>query len=188
MHRSIAGPDAAVMIGDSITEGFYWNKIGDCTVVNAGFGGISAANMAKYTDVLLQGGAPKYAIIMLGSNPDKDMEKFRKGYIQIVDRLSRAGTTVIIVNIPPVEPEKLVVKRSMDAISAMNRIIRDEIAAPRGLEYVDLYGKMTINGKAAPNTTIDGIHFSPDSYRVEYKLLDAALQHQIALTGKICAE
>ncbi|WP_049732870.1 SGNH/GDSL hydrolase family protein [Rhizobium ecuadorense] len=186
MHRSIAGPDATLLIGDSITEGFYWNKIGDCSVVNAGFGGINAAGMARYMDILLQDGAPKYAVVMLGSNPDVNLETFRKRYSDIVGRLSKAGTTVILVSIPPVEPEKLLVKRSMDAIAAMNAIIKDEIAAPRGLEYVDLYAKMTINGKAVSGSTTDGIHFTPDSYRVDYKMLDNALQHQIAVTGKPC--
>ncbi|NNU70381.1 hypothetical protein G9X67_34565 [Rhizobium sp. WYCCWR 11152] len=195
MHRSIAGPDATVMIGDSITEGFYWNKIGDCTIVNAGFGGITATGMTRYLETLIQGGAPKYAIVMLGSNPDLgpdlqfDLKLFQRSYKQIVDRLKQVGTTVIVVSVPPIEPEKMSVKkRSPEQVQEVNAVIRDQIAAPRALEYVDLYSKLTIDGKAAPGSTTDGIHFSADSYRVEYKMLDNALQHQIALTGKNCAQ
>lgn len=192
MHRSIAGPDATVLIGDSITEGFYWNKIGDCSVVNAGFGGITTSALTRYLDVIMKDGAPKYAVVMLGTNPDlaadltTDMATFKRSYIQVVDRLREKGTTVILVSIPPIEPVKIRGPRSLEAIQQMNALIKDEVAAPRGLEYVDLYGKMTINGKAAPGSTIDGIHFTADSYRVEYKLLDEALRHQIALTGKHC--
>lgn len=192
MHRSIAGSDATVLIGDSITEGFYWNKIGDCAVVNAGFGGITTTAMTRYIESILRDGAPKYAVIMLGSNPDfdsninPDFRLFQQSYTQIVDRLMQAGTTVIVVSIPPVEPEKLRVKRSMEAISTMNRVIRDEIAAPRGLEYIDLYSKLTINGKAVPGATTDGIHFAPDSYRIDYKMIDDALKSAVEKTGKSC--
>ncbi|MBB2712523.1 hypothetical protein EFR00_23815 [Rhizobium sophoriradicis] len=74
----------------------------------------------------------------------------------------------------------------METIEQMNAIIKDEIAAPCGLKYVDLFGKVTINGQATPGSTTDGIHFTADSYRVEYWLLDDALRHQIAVTGKPC--
>lgn len=194
MHRSIAGPDATLLIGDSITEGFYWNRIGDCSVVNAGFGGITTFALTRYLETILQDGSPKYAVVMIGSNPDlapdltTDMELFKRSYIQIVDRLRERGATVILVSIPPIEPEKIKGPRTMESIVRMNDIIKDEIATPRGLEYVDLYGKMTIDGKAVPGSTTDGIHFTPDSYRIDYKMLDNALQHQIAITGKSCAE
>ncbi|MBB2818984.1 UNVERIFIED_ORG: lysophospholipase L1-like esterase [Rhizobium esperanzae] len=192
MQRAVVGQDATVLIGDSITEAFYWNKIGDCAVVNAGFAGINATNMTKYVEVLLRGGAPSYAIVMLGSNPDlgpdlkTDMWLFKRSYLQIVDRLREKGTTVILVSVPPIEPEKIKGPRTIESIVRMNSIIKDEIAASRGLEYVDLYGKMTINGKAYPGSTTDGIHFTPESYRIDYKMLDNALQHQIAATGKPC--
>lgn len=192
MHRAIAGPDATLLIGDSITEGFYWNKIGDCSVVNAGFGGITTSGLTRYLETILKDGAPKYAIVMLGANPDLgpdlkiDLGLFKRSYLQIVESLRGKGTTVVLVSIPPIEPEKIKGPRSIEAIQQMNAIIKDEIAAPRGLEYVDLYAKMTINGKAVPGSTTDGIHFTPDSYRIDYKMLDNALQHQIALTGKGC--
>jgi lysophospholipase L1-like esterase len=190
MHREIAGPDAAVIIGDSITEGFYWNKLGRCSVVNAGFAGITATEMMKYVKLLLRDGAPKFAIIMLGSNPDQDLSTFRRSYKQIVQRFSRSGSTVIVVSVPPIESEKIPMgmSRSMETIAAMNGIIKDEIAAPLGLEYVDLYSKLTTDGKAVPGSTTDGIHFSAESYRIDYDLLDKALQHQIAVTGKNCAQ
>lgn len=194
MQRSVVGNTATVLIGDSITEGFWWNSIGDCRIVNAGFAGINADGVAARLPIILQGGPPKYAIVMLGSNntnllpgnltfTDAQAEAFEARYSQIVDTLRNAGTTVIVVSIPPIEPEKLKnISRSKDAIIRLNTIIRDRIAAPRGLTYVDLYDLLLHDS----DITTDGIHFSPATYRKYYDLLNTTLSDVTAKSGKSC--
>lgn len=97
-HISIVGTEATWIVGDSIVEGFWWNQTGTCRIINVGFGGITAKQMAERIVGLSGYATPRYAIVMMGTNTansvttqQSEVEDFVTHFLQIVDALAARG-------------------------------------------------------------------------------------------------
>src|SRR5919107_5486939 len=70
-HRSAVGPGGLLFVGDSIVEGFYWNRIGSLPVLNAGYSGIWTEALEPRVPLLLQSACPGMAVLFVGTNDAK---------------------------------------------------------------------------------------------------------------------
>jgi hypothetical protein len=70
-HKSAVGPGGLLFIGDSIVEGFYWNRIGALPVLNAGYSGIWTEALEPRVPLLLNSAEPSIAVLLVGTNDSK---------------------------------------------------------------------------------------------------------------------
>ena len=196
-HLIIAGNESTMLIGDSITEGYWWQSVGACRSVNAGMGGIGVMHMAQQMRGL--NGIPRYAFVMIGTNTanvgvGQDQKlSFTANYQVIIENLINRGTRPILLTIPPIERGRdMSANFSHSDINSFNSQII-AMSNMYNVSYVNLnYLFMDLvagpnYGFALPGATQDGVHFSSASYVSFYHALDAALQQEILRIGKPCA-
>lgn len=193
----IAGNESVMLIGDSITEGYWWQSVGACRSVNAGMGGIGVMHMAQQMPSL--NGIPRYAFVMIGTNTanvgvGQDQKlSFTANYQVIIENLINRGTRPILLTIPPIERGKAMSANfsQSDVNSFNSQIIA--MSNMYNVSYVNLnYLFMDLAagpnyGFALPGATQDGVHLSRPSYVSFYYALDTALQQEILRTGRPCA-
>lgn len=193
-HIGTAGADATWIVGDSLTEGFWWNQIGNCRVINVGFGGITAKAMAGRIGGLSGYGTPRYAIVMIGTNtanvaiPQSEVDAFPTHLRTIVDALVARGARPLLASIPPIEANVGAGPQFSQArINQMNNAIV-ALAAERGYPLINLnYPFMDLQQFVAyPGTTTDGVHLTPASYGKLYNAFNAALSARVASAGVPC--
>lgn len=199
-QRMIAGPTPSAIIGDSITEGFWWNKIGACWIVNAGYAGIDAENMASRMRQIVTNATPRYVIIMIGMNdawlgdgetqiPQERIDAFSAAYQTIIDSSQSHGATVILATITPIEPGKALSEaRNQAVVNRLNTVIVYDKAIAQGLKLINLnYAFMNLStGVGKSDYTLDGVHLTRASYIELYNQFNTALQAEIARTGVGC--
>lgn len=187
-HESVAGSNSTLIIGDSITEGFWWNTIAGYRIVNCGYGGARVEHLAAGLPSALAAAQPLYAIIMAGINnchTGFDTSTFAPAYQAIIDLLKGKGTNVLLSSIIPVEPAKLSDPTfDQSVVNTLNHVIVD-MATSQGMAMVNLnYPFMNMStGTAYAETTVDGVHITGVSYRTLYQQWAAALSAEIARTG-----
>jgi lysophospholipase L1-like esterase len=181
-HMAAVGPDGLLFVGDSIVEGFYWNRIGSRPVVNAGYSGIWAEALQPKVQRLVDNARPRIIALLVGTNDAKknqnavEIEKVAGFYRQIIDTLAATGIPLIAITPPPVEPGKrLTGFYSPDAMGHLSdRVV--EIAGSRGARIVDMHSAFRGDGNGArPGVTVDGIHLSPQAYRRLHDMLEQAV-------------
>ena len=59
-HRSAVGPGGLLFVGDSLVEGFYWNRVGSLPVLNAGYSGIWTEALEPRVPLLLNSAEPSH--------------------------------------------------------------------------------------------------------------------------------
>ncbi len=182
-HRQIAGNTASILIGDSITEGFWWNTIGPERVINAGYGGISAQQMLLRMPTLNLNSNSKKAIVCLGMNnaiPNlipSQITQFTSAMNNIVKSLKTRGTSIWIASIPPIEPSRMANPiRSQASINLLNAEIVYKICKSNNVPLINLNVLMDLStGVAKPGTTRDGIHWTRQTYINVYDIYDNAI-------------
>jgi lysophospholipase L1-like esterase len=70
-HRAAVGPGGLLFVGDSLVEGFYWNRVGSLPVLNAGYSGIWTEALEPRIPLLLQSASPSLAVLLVGTNDAK---------------------------------------------------------------------------------------------------------------------
>ncbi|EIM24726.1 SGNH/GDSL hydrolase family protein [Microvirga lotononidis] len=182
-HKAAVGPGGLLFIGDSIVEGFYWNRIGSLPVINAGYSGIWTEALEPRVPLLLQSAQPRIAVLLVGANDAKkdcavsDLDDAAAHFERIIGHFGDAEVPVVVLTPPPIEQEKrLTGFYSPDAMASLcGRILR--IAEGRAAGSVDLQNAFAgENGMAREGMTTDGIHLSAQSYR----LLHHMLEHEVA--------
>ncbi|MET0532271.1 MAG: GDSL-type esterase/lipase family protein [Microvirga sp.] len=181
-HRSAVGSGGLLFVGDSIVEGFYWNRIGSLPVLNAGYSGIWTEALEPRIPLLLKSAEPALAILLVGTNDAKKdcsesgLDDAMTNLDGIVGHFESAGVPLIAMTPPPVERGKRLTSfYSADAMAAMSRRIC-EICNGRAAAIVDLQSTLADgDGGARNGMTVDGIHLSTEGYRLMHDMLARAV-------------
>lgn len=193
-QRMIATPTSTVIVGDSITESFWWNLLGECRVVNYGYGGAKAEDVARHLAISLPGGAPSYAIVMIGTNdakipvPEGASDSYATSLQRIIDMLKAARSTVILASVPPIEQNKsLSDQRDQSFINQLNGVIAAKASA-QGLKLINFNPSFMNASTGFANTdfSIDGVHPARASYATLYYKFRDALNAEVTRTGRPC--
>ncbi|MGO4704301.1 SGNH/GDSL hydrolase family protein [Microvirga sp. 2MCAF38] len=190
-HIGAAGPESLLFIGDSIVEGFYWNRIGPHAVINAGYSGIWTEALEPKIERLLNAAKPRVAALLVGTNDAKKghgeeyLATVATFYEKIVRLFSASGVALIAFTPPPVEQNKRLTSfYSHEAMRALAREIT-QIATHHGHAVIDLYSALsTADGHAKTGATIDGVHLSTQAYRLMHGMLERKVAEMAAAGGK----
>ena len=177
-HRSAVGPGGLLFVGDSIVEGFYWNQLGSLPVLNAGYSGIWTEALEPRIPLLLKSADPALAVLLVGTNDAKKdcsedgLDEAVKNLDQIVGHFDEASVPLIAMTPPPIEKAKRVTSfYSVDAMADVSRRIV-ETCDGRAAAIVDLQSALSDgDGAAREGMTVDGIHLSPEGYRLMHDML-----------------
>lgn len=198
-HQLLAGQESAMVLGDSISEQFWWNVVGGCRIVNGGFAAITTKELHNRMNQIVPG-SPRYAWLMIGTNTANharsgEVAQYWGNLQGIVQNLINRGTRPILVSIPPVDKFKPVAVASFSqaSINYMNSQA-SQLAAQYGLYFVNLnYDMMDLNpssqtyGYAIPSMTqADGVHLSRAANIILFQHYTAAINHQQSWTGVPC--
>ena len=164
---------AIVFLGNSITEQGWWSlllKRGD--VENRGIGGDCISGMIHRIGPIVEG-QPRAIFIMGGANDlvfsKISGEKLLEQYERLLGIIARESprTKIYIQSLLPLNEamnEKFF-KGKNARIVAFNALLRD-MAARRGLTYIDIWSDMQRDGILPAEYTFDGIHLKADGYRI----------------------
>ncbi|MBM1173348.1 SGNH/GDSL hydrolase family protein [Microvirga arabica] len=178
-HRAAVGPGGVLFVGDSIVEGFYWNRIAFLPVLNAGYSGIWTEALEPRVPLLLQSAKPGIAVLLVGTNDAKKdctesaLDEVARHFETIIRHFEAAFVPVIVMTPPPIERAKRLTNfYSADAMASLSRRIV-QIADGRAAAIVDLQKAFSDrNGAAKAGLTTDGIHLSVGAYRGLHDVLE----------------
>jgi lysophospholipase L1-like esterase len=181
-HRAAVGPGGLLFVGDSIVEGFYWNRVGSLPVLNAGYSGVWAEALEPRVPLLLKSAEPRIAVLLVGTNDAKKdcsesaLDGVAGHFERIVGHFVEAEVPVVVLTPPPIEQAKRLTSfYSPDAMASLSRRIVQS-AKGRVAGIVDLQRAFADEGGAARDgVTTDGIHLSPKAYRMLHDMLETAI-------------
>ncbi|MEE1610921.1 SGNH/GDSL hydrolase family protein [Microvirga sp. CF3016] len=181
-HKSAVGPGGLLFLGDSIVEGFYWNRIGALPVLNAGFSGIWTEALEPRVPLLLNSAEPSIAVLLVGTNDAKKdctetaLDEVAEHFERIVGHFGDAQVPVVVLTPPPIEPSRRLTSfYSPDAVASLSRRIL-RIAEGRAAGIVDLQNAFADeNGAAREGMTTDGVHLSAQAYRLLRESLETTI-------------
>lgn len=163
-HAATAGVGHVVVLGDSNTEGFWWNMIGNCRVVNAGFGGARIADIAGKAEWVASTTAPAVVHIMAGTNnlylKDGDAERSTEAadLLRTIEPFKAKGAKVVLWEIPPTSREFAPVSERERVNAIIRQVAKDSGAL---LESAWAASLANVDGAAAAGTVfIDGVHIT----------------------------
>ncbi|MGO4526598.1 SGNH/GDSL hydrolase family protein [Microvirga sp. 2MCAF35] len=181
-HKAAVGPAGLLFIGDSIVEGFYWNRIGGLPLLNAGYSGIWTEALEPRVPLLLQSAQPRIAVLLVGTNDAKKdctenaLDGVAAHFERILGHFSHVQVPVVVLTPPPIEQAKrLTGFYSPEAMASLSqRILR--IADNRAAGIVDLQSAFADrSGAAREGMTTDGIHLSAQAYRLLHEMLETTI-------------
>jgi len=184
-NAQVLGAGSAMVMGDSLTEGFWWNQFNGCYVTNAGYGGISAKELSERVHIPLNTLLPGSVILMIGTNSANnsltptERAMFSTHHLSIVDAIIAKGAMPILVSIPPIGKDNTLFSQSV--INDFNTHILAN-ATSRGLQFINLnFVLMDLNpssptyGYALPGYTVaDHLHLAQPAYIAMYYAYQAA--------------
>jgi lysophospholipase L1-like esterase len=186
-HRAAVGQGGLLFVGDSLVEGFYWNRLGPLPVLNAGYAGIWTEALEPRVPLLLKAAHPTLAVLLVGTNDAKkdctesSLGAVEKHYGQIVGHCRDVGVPLIVLTPPPVEPGKRITSfYSPEAMASLSHRI---VALAKGqvAGIVDLQRAFADeNGQARAGLTTDGIHLSGQGYRMMHEMLEKMVAAVVA--------
>ncbi len=177
-HLPAAGPGGLLFLGDSIVEGFYWNRIGSLPVLNAGYSGIWTEALEPKVPRLLDAAKPRLAALLVGTNDAKkgcsesNLDAVEGHFEQTLRHFDAASVPCLVITPPPVETGKRLTSfYSVEAMASLSRrIVR--IAQAHGAGIIDMHKAFSgENGEARAGLTMDGIHLSAQGYRLLHDVL-----------------
>lgn len=179
-HLHAVGPGGLLFVGDSIVEGFYWNRIGHLPVLNAGYSGIWTEALEPKVPRLLEAAKPRLVALLVGANDAKkgrtedDLDTVARHFERLVWHSRASGVPFVVVTPPPVETGKrLTGFYSAEAMASLSRRIA-RIAESQGAVLVDMHAAFANgSGQAHPGITTDGVHLSASAYRLMHDMLSA---------------
>lgn len=196
IHEGVpVGPENIVMLGNSLTERCSWAEyFQDARILNRGIGGDCVAGMAARIDPILQG-RPRAIFLMAGVNDlifsKITPEALLAQYERLLDRIEAESpeTELFIESLLPLdEPRNTQYFTGKNArIEAFNRLLR-EMAARRGLVYIDIWSRMAHEGSMPSELTVDGIHLNAAGYKRWIEALTPYVTPAGARTGTVRCE
>jgi lysophospholipase L1-like esterase len=189
-HRSAVGPGGLLFVGDSLVEGFYWNRLGSLPVLNAGYSGIWTEALEPRVPLLLNSAEPGIAALLVGTNDAKkdrgegSLDGVAEHFDRIIRHFEAAAVPVIVLTPPPIEQGKrLTGFYSAEAMASFSRRIV-QIAHGRAAAIVDLQKAFGDNeGAARKGVTTDGVHLSAQAYRELHHMLETTVAAVAARRG-----
>jgi lysophospholipase L1-like esterase len=166
-HRAAVGPGGLLFVGDSLVEGFYWNRVGSLPVLNAGYSGIWTEALEPRVPLLLKSAEPSIAVLLVGTNDAKKdctesaLDGVAEHFGTIIRHFEAAAVPVIVMTPPPIERAKRLTSfYSADAMASLRgRIV--QIANGRATAIIDLHKAFGDGaGAAREGLTTDGVHLS----------------------------
>ena len=182
-HRAAVGPGGVLFVGDSLVEGFYWNRLSSRPVLNAGYSGIWTEALESRVPLLLQSAKPGIAVLLVGTNDAKKdctesaLDAVSGHFESIIRHFEAAAVPVIVMTPPPIERGKRLTNfYSADAMASLSRRIV-QIADGRAAAIVDLHkafgdGEGAAREGLTEGLTTDGVHLSAEAYRLLHDLLE----------------
>lgn len=178
-----------VMVGDSITEGFFNQKqmpekIHGVLVVNQGISGDQIDRPTSGTGVthrldLVRQAKPAVVCVMIGVNDfwggKETVEEVLPQYEKMFAGLKQAAPNAKFVwqSVLPTSMKNAYLNPSVNRLNARIK----ELAAQAGDTYLDLHPIMTdANGELKAEYTNDGVHLNPEAYQAWLKELTSTLQ------------
>lgn len=170
-----------IFLGDSITnfynlDTFYSNL----PVVNSGTSGFQTTDIIKHLKDYVYIYNPTKVFLLIGTNDiaftDITNEKLIENIGIIIDeiRKNRPNCEIYIESIYPVNrntdndivSSDMVGRRENNRIIEINKMIK-QLCKEKNAEYINMYDKLTDeNGNLKLEYTIDGLHISPEGYKV----------------------
>lgn len=181
-----------VLMGNSITE--YWNEIRPLffkqqQLVGRGISGqVSSQMLVRFRQDVINL-KPRVVVINCGTN---DIAENNGPYneditfdniLSMSELASSNGITVVLSSVLPCNkfgwnPS---VQDAVVKIQSLNRRII-EYATTRGLQYIDYYSEMVVEGGALnPDYSEDGVHPNAAGYQVMERLLTSTLESLVPL-------
>lgn len=173
-----------VMLGDSLTAEVEWAEmLPGRNVVNRGVAGQTVYEIAERVDDVLRL-RPQAVFLMAGTNDlmeGREPAEVATDYAALVDRLTAGGPTVVVQAVLHVGRDRnrlglqrFWYNRRNDKIAEVNDRLR-EIAAKRGLPFLDLNLILAPGGVLPDAASIDGTHLQADLYPLWANEVDAVL-------------
>ncbi len=166
-----------LFLGHSLVEYFDWQeRFPDHEFFNLGVAGETTVELLERTDRVVRGHEDSDAVLVMTGTNDLlgGDHSFLADYRKLVARLRSLcpRSRIVLHSILPVDPEW--VERS--AIDELNVEVA-KVAAEAGAEFFDLTGPFTgADGEARRELLLeDGVHLSPDGYRVWSDALEELL-------------
>jgi lysophospholipase L1-like esterase len=171
-HRSAVGPGGLLFVGDSLVEGFYWNRVSSLPVLNAGYSGIWTEALEPRVPLLLNSAEPSIAVLLVGTNDAKKgcteaaLDRVSEHFETIVRHFGDANVPLVVMTPPPIETSKRLTSfYSPEAMASLSRRIV-QIAEGRAAAIVDLHTAFGDGaGSGREGLTTDGVHLSARAYR-----------------------
>jgi lysophospholipase L1-like esterase len=161
-----------VFLGNSLTEGFDLNILGDSTIINRGISGDFTEGVLKRLDEVVSL-KPSRLFIEIGINDlieKVPVKEICRNYRQIVERVQKASpsTQIYIQSLLPVRMQSSFLTSSED----VNEVVGEQNMALKALAdkmkipFIDLYSHFVVNNEMNPRLTYDGIHLVNEGYQI----------------------
>lgn len=167
---------AAVMVGDSITEGAANHPSLFPGIFNRGISGDTTIGVVHRLPQLLSE-KPGHVILLIGTNnlgwgTKQAISRIVPDLVGIVNAVKASGASVTLQTILPVNRAfPLAAHRDPAHIIAQNIAIMN-IGKVLGCRVVDLFSSFVDNqGALKPALTFDGLHINDDGYRLWSRLI-----------------
>lgn len=174
-----------VMLGDSITHGFFTSKSMPATlaglpVVNEGISGDQVDRSTSSTGIVnrlpeITAAKPAVVFVLIGINDmwggKESPEDTIKQYEDMVPKLKAAapGATVVLQSILPTSMKNAYLN---EGVTTVNKRIK-ELAEANDMQWLDLHPLMEDDkGELKADFTGDGVHLTPAAYGVWLKKLE----------------
>lgn len=175
-HAATAGVGRVVLLGDSNTEGFWWNIVGNCRVVNAGFGGARIADIADKAEWVATTTAPAIVHVMVGTNnldrkvPEEERATEGDDLRRIIAPFRARGAQVMVWEIPPTSPDFAQNSERERINGVIRRAVKDTGVR---LESAWASGLANADGSAGAGVVFsDGVHLTAASQAKRYARID----------------
>jgi lysophospholipase L1-like esterase len=184
------GPGALLVLGDSIMEAMYGDRLCGLPVLNAGVGGMGIDFVAAHVDRMLSWSRPSYVLVSVGINDatrtgsprsESDLSRWTRTYSSVLDRIEAARAVPLLMTLLPIETDGALGERYFDRATVvdLNRRLR-ELSEVRNRRLIDGFSAFSDHkGAMKIGSTVDGVHLTGESYRLLRSLIERGL-HQAA--------
>lgn len=112
LQQTALGTGQILLLGDSITEEFWWNQLAGHFVVNAGHGGAGIDDAVATANALLPVVKPHITAVMIGINdcqaaaPTTNYAAWQAKYLGLLQSVVASGSKAVAVTVLPIENGK----------------------------------------------------------------------------------
>jgi lysophospholipase L1-like esterase len=189
LKLSTPGPAPILMLGDSRIAAWDCSELAGKRVINAGFPGITSAQLASGCGRILEDTHPKIVVVQVGINDlkligvrlqwrERIVENCISNILSIVDQSKKTGARVIVTTIWPVGRltllRRFVWNHDIDAaVDEANSRLKAALVSDPNAVAVDLFSEMTqgLSQDQRLDLYTDTLHLKPAAYEQLTSLL-----------------